>query len=55
MCKHVKIKIEQRKDKYGQNFKATCSCGEVTSNWHTAVWRACTAFYQNRTEKVNNE
>ena len=55
MCKHVKIKIEQRKDKYGQNFKATCSCGKITSNWHTAVWKARAAFDQNHRDFIKGK
>jgi hypothetical protein len=45
-CRHVKMNQQNRKDKYGQNIQLHCSCGKVTTGWHTERWKAAIAFRQ---------
>ena len=40
---HIPPRVERRDDKYGQNFKMKCSCGQET-NWHTDIWKAQVAL-----------
>lgn len=51
-CKHIRLKFEHRKDKYGQDHKCTCSCGTVTSNWHTEMWKAKRAYNENYSDML---
>lgn len=39
---------ERRKDKYGQNVRLICACGQVKTNWHTDLWKAKAAWGQIR-------
>lgn len=45
-CCHARSRLEQRKDRYGQDFQATCTKCGVQSGWHTSVDRAKTALRQ---------
>ena len=47
-CKHQRKTRENRKDKYGQNVRLACSCGEVKTGWHTDLWKAEVAWGQNQ-------
>lgn len=50
-CKHIRIIIENRfKDEYGQIYKAHCSCGRISTNFHTDINKAKLAFWQNKND-----
>lgn len=46
-CEHHHQNLERREDKYGQNFRLSCNCGQVFTAWHTSIDRARIAFDQN--------
>lgn len=51
-CKHQRLVWEHRKDKYGRNHKCKCTCGKVSSNWHTEIRRAKIGFRQELEDKI---